>query len=51
MISTLVALFYWSFWIFPKNRLAAQPLPLGGTSKVCLVLDSAMNRLATMKIC
>jgi len=43
--------YFEGFWVFTRNRLAAQPLPPGDTSEVSVVLDSGLNRLAAMSIC
>ncbi|QCD89185.1 hypothetical protein DEO72_LG4g124 [Vigna unguiculata] len=43
--------YFEGFWVFPRNRLAAQPLPPSDTSEVNVVLVSGMNRLAAMSIC
>ena len=35
------ALFHWDLWVFPRNRLADQSLPPGGTSMIGVVLALA----------
>ena len=35
---SVFALFHWSFWVFPRNRLAVQSLPPGGTSEMITIL-------------
>jgi len=50
-LPTLFLHYFEGFWVFPRNHLAAQPLPPGDTSEVNVVLVFGMNRLAAMSIC
>jgi len=48
---SVCALFHRSFWVFPRNRLAVQSLPPGGTSVMSFCSCFGLNRLAAMNPC
>jgi len=48
---SVCALFYRGFWVFPRNCLAVQSLPPGGTSVMSFCSCFGLNRLTAMNSC